>query len=169
MGETSTQSGIVRERLSMGENPLVKRYYSSVAISRLALPYLSGQARERMSIRSSSLSISPLLCCKQSSQYQEEEVENKRIVSAMKQAVHQRNYRRARDRALTRLSQLYPDQYKDLLEEEKERDELEGKRWNSLSDSPVFGVDYIPPNERHTATIRRTQESPDQSNVGGEA
>jgi len=46
-----------------------------------------------------------------------------------KQAVHYRNYRRARDRALVRLSHLYPNVYRDLLEEEKERDEDEGKSW----------------------------------------
>ena len=46
-----------------------------------------------------------------------------------KQAVHYRNYRRARDRALVRLSHLYPNVYRDLLVEEKERDEDEGKSW----------------------------------------
>jgi hypothetical protein len=46
-----------------------------------------------------------------------------------KQAVHYRNYRRARDRALVRLSHLYPNVYRDLLVEEKERDEDEGKNW----------------------------------------
>ena len=46
-----------------------------------------------------------------------------------KQAIHYRNYRRARDRALVRLSHLYPNVYRDLLVEEKERDEDEGKSW----------------------------------------
>lgn len=95
-------------------------------------------------------------------------MENKRVTSAMNQAVHQRNYRRARDRALTRLAQLYPNQYKDLLEEEKERDELEGKKWGSLADSPVYGLDYTPPNGRNATTQRATSGS-DQSNLGGEA
>jgi len=49
-------------------------------------------------------------------------------VSGM-QAIHYRNYRRARDRALVRLSHLYPNVYRDLLVEEKERDEDEGKNW----------------------------------------
>ena len=79
-------------------------------------------------------------------------MENKRVESALNQAVYQRNYRRARDRALTRLAQLYPNLYKELLEEEKERDELEGKRWTSIADSPVYGVDYTPPNKRHSPT-----------------
>ena len=46
-----------------------------------------------------------------------------------KQAIHYRNYRRARDRALVRLSHLYPNVYRDLLAEEKENDETEGKSW----------------------------------------
>lgn len=86
----------------------------------------------------------------------------------MKQAVYQRNYRRARDRALTRLAQLNPNQYKELLEEEKERDELEGKRWSSLADSPVFDIDYTPPNRR-SATATHQEGSQKQSNDGGEA
>jgi hypothetical protein len=48
-----------------------------------------------------------------------------------KQAVHYRNYRRARDRALVRLSHLYPNVYRDLLVEERERDEDEDKKWFS--------------------------------------
>ena len=46
-----------------------------------------------------------------------------------KQAIHYRNYRRARDRALVRLSHLYPNVYRDLLAEEKENDSTEGKSW----------------------------------------
>lgn len=45
------------------------------------------------------------------------------------QAIHYRNYRRARDRALARLSKLYPNVYKQLLEEERENDDAEGKTW----------------------------------------
>ena len=46
-----------------------------------------------------------------------------------KQALHYRNYRRARDRALVRLAHLYPDDYKQLLVEERKSDEQEGKTW----------------------------------------
>jgi hypothetical protein len=82
-------------------------------------------------------------------------MENKRVESALKQAVHQRNYRRARDRALTRLANLYPGKYKELLQEEKKRDELEDKKWTSIADSPVFGVDYDPPRRRNAPTRAR--------------
>ena len=95
-------------------------------------------------------------------------MENKRVESATRLAVGQRNYRRARDRALARLAQTYPTQYKELLEEEKERDEVEGKRWTSLSDSPYFGVDYTPP-RRDSASATQAGKGGDQGNDEGEA
>lgn len=56
-----------------------------------------------------------------------------RLQLAINQAVRQRNYRRARDRALVRLANLYPDLYKDLLKEEKENDKALGKEWVDLN------------------------------------
>lgn len=56
-----------------------------------------------------------------------------RVESAAKQAVSYRNYRRARDRALVRLAQAYPDEYKEYLEQEKASDEYEGKKWVDIS------------------------------------
>jgi len=58
---------------------------------------------------------------------------SRRVETALKQAVRQRNYRRVRDRALARLSNLYPDQYRELLEEERARDEKENKAWLDIS------------------------------------
>jgi hypothetical protein len=55
-----------------------------------------------------------------------------RLKSASNRAVYQRNYRRARDRALARLANLYPNVYRDLLEEEKIADEQMGKKWLDL-------------------------------------
>ena len=51
-----------------------------------------------------------------------------------RQSIHYRNYRRARDRALARLSRLYPNVYRDLLEEERELDEQEGTVWSVAGD-----------------------------------
>jgi len=67
---------------------------------------------------------------------------DRRIASAKKQAVSYRNYRRARDRALSRLANAYPDTYKQLLEEEKAFDEEQGKKWVDIdgSTNPVVGV-----------------------------
>lgn len=55
-----------------------------------------------------------------------------RLKAAADQAVRQRNYRRARERALTRLANDYPDLYRSYLEEEKEADENMGKKWLDL-------------------------------------
>ncbi len=62
---------------------------------------------------------------------------DKRLASAAKQAVYYRNYRRARDRALVKLAQAYPETYKELLEKEKVSDEQEGKTWIDLNGSTV--------------------------------
>ena len=48
------------------------------------------------------------------------------------QAIAYRNYRRARDRALVRLSHAYPNVYREYLEEEKAIDEEQGNKWLSI-------------------------------------
>jgi len=57
----------------------------------------------------------------------------KRMKAAANQAVQYRNYRRARERALVRLANAYPDDYKELLEQEKARDEQEGRKWLDIN------------------------------------
>ena len=57
----------------------------------------------------------------------------RRIETAKAQAVRRRNYRRARDRALARLSRDYPNVYRSYLEEEIETDEQMGKKWLDIS------------------------------------
>jgi hypothetical protein len=52
-----------------------------------------------------------------------------RVKAAADQAVRQRNYRRARERALTRLANAFPDIYRAYLEEEKLSDEKMGNKW----------------------------------------
>ena len=56
-----------------------------------------------------------------------------RIETAKAQAVRQRNYRRARDRALARLGNDYPNVYRTYLEEEMEADEDMGKKWLDIA------------------------------------
>jgi hypothetical protein len=65
---------------------------------------------------------------------------NKRVSG--KQAIHYRNYRRVRDRALARLSQAYPETYKELLELEKVSDDTTGAKWVDIdgTTSLVVGV-----------------------------
>ena len=83
-----------------------------------------------------------------------------------KQALHQRNYRRARDRALVRLAHLYPETYKQLLGIEKAIDEQEGKKWIDITGATRVAISTSTP-DWHTAS---TQETNSQArNNRGEA
>jgi len=84
-----------------------------------------------------------------------------------KQAVHYRNYRRARDRALVRLSHLYPNVYRDLLVEERERDEDEDKKWISSNTrvSVTMGV-RTGPTRKGRATKRSRNRRKTRNNRG---
>ncbi|CAK0759474.1 hypothetical protein CCP3SC1AL1_2640009 [Gammaproteobacteria bacterium] len=92
----------------------------------------------------------------------------RRLLAAANMAVRQRNYRRARDRALVKLAQLYPDAYKELLEREKANDEAQGRKWldingtTTATDSSV-STGGIPAD--HSPDNNRTYKS----NYGGEA
>ncbi len=97
---------------------------------------------------------------------------NKRLVGAAKQAVRQRNYRRARDRALIRLAHLHPDTYKQLLEMEKKADEQEGKTWIDLDGNtvPVVGVRIRTADGRGGPSLKETiDKGTNEGNDGGEA
>ena len=72
-----------------------------------------------------------------------EEITKRRLETARRRATAQRNYRRARDRALTKLAQKYPDDYQLLLAEERERDYAEGKVWLDLDGSTNSPDDFI--------------------------
>ena len=63
----------------------------------------------------------------------------RRLAAAENMAVRQRNYRRARDRALAKLSTEFKERYLELLAQEKEKDEKEGKRWHNLTDNLPTG------------------------------
>lgn len=96
---------------------------------------------------------------------------DRRVRTAVNQAVHYRNYRRVRDRALRRLAHRYPDDYRTLLEEERARDEAEGKAWLDISGTTRddAGI-YLPPH-RQDSSYRSGQTNADeqnQSNVGAE-
>ena len=56
-----------------------------------------------------------------------------RLAAAKNMAVRQRNYRRARDRALVQLAQLHPETYTELLEREKANDEAQGRKWIDIN------------------------------------
>jgi hypothetical protein len=95
---------------------------------------------------------------------------DKRIKGAMNMAVRQRNYRRARDRAMRRLSNAYPETYKELLEQEKIVDEQMGKKWLDIDGSTD---QYMDTNTSSSPSGGgegdKASTSADQSNDGGEA
>jgi hypothetical protein len=95
---------------------------------------------------------------------------DKRLKSAINSALRVRNYRRVRDRALAKLSQAYPQTYKELLEQERIVDEQMGKKWLDLDGSASYSMDIntdTPPSgggEGYQAS-----SSADQGNDGGKA
>lgn len=95
---------------------------------------------------------------------------DRRKVTAEKQAVHYRNYRRIRDRALRRLAQSYPDQYREYLEEERAKDEAEGKAWLDIS-GRTRANSAVDRAESHTNPVSRKQADGNQQaegDLGGE-
>jgi hypothetical protein len=95
---------------------------------------------------------------------------SRRIESAKRSAVVYRNYRRARERAMTRLSNAYPETYKELLEQEKIVDEQMGKKWLDIDGSTGESMDL---DSSSSPTGGRESEqastNPDESDDGGEA
>jgi len=86
-----------------------------------------------------------------------------------KQSIHYRNYRRARDKALVRLAHLYPDTYKQLLDEQRSFDEQEGKSWIITGDSRLTIAVHTRANAVPDVAGRTDYESTDESYNGGEA
>lgn len=68
-------------------------------------------------------------------------MESKRLISAAKTAVILRNYQRARQRALTRLANAHPEEYKAYLKEEKHNDYTQGKTWIDLDGNTNSNMD----------------------------
>lgn len=58
---------------------------------------------------------------------------DKRKIAAEKHAIWLRNYQRVRGRALTRLTKEYPERYREIFEEERAKDEAEGKSWLDIT------------------------------------
>ena len=87
-----------------------------------------------------------------------------------KQSIHYRNYRRARDRALVRLAHLYPDDYKQLLVEERKSDEQQGKTWIGVTDNTRLTITtHTRANSVPTFASSTSNGSENEGNNGGEA
>ena len=93
---------------------------------------------------------------------------DKKIAAAKRQYVHNRNWRRARDRALVKLARIHRDEYRELLKRERAYDEAQGKKWldingtTTATDSSV-STGGVPAD--HSPDNNRTYKS----NYGGEA
>jgi len=86
-----------------------------------------------------------------------------------KQSIHYRNYRRARDKALVRLAHLYPDTYKQLLDEQRSFDEQEGKTWIIDSNSRLTVGVHTRANAVPEVAGRTDYDRENESYNGGEA
>ena len=95
------------------------------------------------------------------------EVTERRLETAKRRAVGQRNYRRARDRALRKLANQYPELYQELLEEERKIDEQEGKVWIGIDGRSSRWVDVESPDKSGGVSEGRGN-SQGKGNVGGE-
>lgn len=93
----------------------------------------------------------------------------RRTQTATRKAIRDRNYRRARDRALARLAHLYPDTYKQLLEMEKIEDEKQGKTWISIDGSTAISVGIHTRATGADDLAHTSNEGTNQSYDGGEA
>jgi hypothetical protein len=86
-----------------------------------------------------------------------------------KQSIHYRNYRRARDKALVRLAHLYPDTYKQLLDEQRSFDEQEGRTWVIDSDSRLTVAVHTRANSAPIFDRGTSNAGENEGNNGGEA
>jgi hypothetical protein len=93
----------------------------------------------------------------------------RRLKAAANQAVHYRNYRRARDRALTRLATAYPETYKELLEQEKANDEQLGKKWLDINGTTTASELDTQPVTSSALSRETDNRGTDEGNNGGEA
>ena len=84
--------------------------------------------------------------------------------------IHHRNYQRARGRALARLSHMYPSHYKELLEEEKLRDEQTGKKWIGVDPSTgnVITIESYKDSIEGSTYTDPDNDGADEGNNGGE-
>jgi hypothetical protein len=89
--------------------------------------------------------------------------------AAASQAVSYRNYRRARDRALTKLATAHFEHYKELLEKEKAFDEQMGKKWLDINGTTNASELGLRPSTEPNASSQASNRGENQGNNGGEA
>ena len=93
----------------------------------------------------------------------------KRMKAAAGQAVSYRNYRRARDRALTKLATAHFEHYKELLEKEKAFDEQMGKKWLDINGTTAASLVDTRPDSTPAPTSKAGNQGENAGDNGGEA
>jgi hypothetical protein len=91
---------------------------------------------------------------------------DKRRRNSEKRAVWLRNYQRARARALTKLAQQYPDQYKDLLEKERLTDEANGRAWLDISGATATNSSPVAGGNARSNPLRSQEGNADEQDKG---
>ena len=92
---------------------------------------------------------------------------DKKIEAAKRQYVHNRNWRRARDRALVKLARMHSEEYRELLKRERAHDEQTGKKWLDIDGTTTdSNVDTRPGS---TAEYETNNDRTHEGNNGGEA
>jgi len=90
-------------------------------------------------------------------------------LASVSQAIHYRNYRRARERAMTRLVREYPDQYAEYLQEERASDEVMGKTWVGIDRNTGSPITVEPYKDAIEGAVDTSHNGENQGNNGGEA
>jgi hypothetical protein len=89
--------------------------------------------------------------------------------AAAGQAVSYRNYRRARDRALTKLATAHFEHYKELLEKEKAFDEQMGKKWLDINGTTATSLVDTQPTPTPAPSGQTDNQRENAGDDGGEA
>ena len=98
----------------------------------------------------------------------EQQVVSESKAAGISQAIHYRNYRRARDRALARLAKDYPEQYQEYLQEEKASDETTGKKWLSTGATVGISTSIESYKDYAESAVDPSDEGANPSYYGGE-
>ena len=89
--------------------------------------------------------------------------------AGLSQAIHYRNYRRARDRARTRIAQEYPELYLEYLQEERASDETTGKTWVGIDRNSHSAITIESYKDTIEGSTNPDNDGANEGNNGGEA
>lgn len=92
-------------------------------------------------------------------------MENRRLATAVKMSVRQRNYQRARGRALVKLAKAHREEYRLYFEQEKLNDHTQGKTWLDIHGNTTSSVDTHTRTDTNRSETETTQTS-NQSRTG---